>query len=242
MGEKFCLKWNDFHTNVSSSFDTLRKDRDFCDVSLVSEDGNHYESHKVILSSCSPILKNILRKSKSGQEPFIYLNGIGSSELGLILDYVYRGEVQIYQNQIDNFLHSAKILQIVGLNIVGGEDEEPFSEKLVPDNTFYEDFNKSVPINSQKNEPNTNSQSSVQLNFESGLNVEELERKIGENVDRIEGALVCKICGHKSNKMSNIKQHVETHIDGISIECGDCPRTFRSRDSLRFHSKKFHPS
>ena len=74
MEEKFCLKWNDFQSNVSSSFDRLRKDRDFCDVSLVSEDGKHFESHKVILSSCSPVLKNILKKSKSGQDPFIFLN------------------------------------------------------------------------------------------------------------------------------------------------------------------------
>ncbi len=111
MAENFCLKWNDFHSNVSSSFDMLRRDKDFCDVSLVSEDGTLFESHKVILSSCSPVLKNILKKSKSGQDPFIFFNGIGSLELGFILDYIYRGEVQLFQDQIEKFLDSAQIFQ-----------------------------------------------------------------------------------------------------------------------------------
>ena len=61
-------------------------------------------------------VKNILKKSKSGQDPFIFLNGIGSLELGFILDYIYRGEVQLFQDQIEKFLDSAQILKIDGLN------------------------------------------------------------------------------------------------------------------------------
>ena len=38
MSEKFCLKWNDFHTNVSKSFSRLRNENDFYDVTLVSDD------------------------------------------------------------------------------------------------------------------------------------------------------------------------------------------------------------
>ena len=38
MGEKFCLKWNDFQSTVSTSFKTLRQEEDFFDVTLVSDD------------------------------------------------------------------------------------------------------------------------------------------------------------------------------------------------------------
>ena len=39
--EKFCLKWNDFQANVSKSFSALRKEEDFYDVTLVTDDEQH---------------------------------------------------------------------------------------------------------------------------------------------------------------------------------------------------------
>ena len=46
--EKFCLTWNDFQENVNTAFSDLRKDCDFTDVTLASEDGQQIEAHKVI--------------------------------------------------------------------------------------------------------------------------------------------------------------------------------------------------
>ena len=48
--EKFCLKWNDFESNVSTAFQELRENRDFFDVTLACE-GNQLEAHKVILAA-----------------------------------------------------------------------------------------------------------------------------------------------------------------------------------------------
>mgnify|MGYP002047215102 CR=1 FL=1 len=36
--EKFCLKWNDFESNVSGAFREIREERDFFDVTLACED------------------------------------------------------------------------------------------------------------------------------------------------------------------------------------------------------------
>jgi len=51
MPEKLCLQWNDFQQNIKSAFGNLREDRDFKDVTLVCEDGQLVEAHKVILAS-----------------------------------------------------------------------------------------------------------------------------------------------------------------------------------------------
>ena len=51
--EKFCLKWNDFKANVSSSFNVLRKEEELFDVTLVSDDEHHIAAHKLILSASS---------------------------------------------------------------------------------------------------------------------------------------------------------------------------------------------
>ena len=51
--EKFCLKWNDFQENIDSSFNGLREEMDFSDVTLVCKDDKEIEAHRVILSACS---------------------------------------------------------------------------------------------------------------------------------------------------------------------------------------------
>ena len=117
--EKFNLKWNDFQENVSKSFSILRKEEDFYDVSLVCDDEKILSAHKVVLSASSDLFKSILRKADHSK-PMIFLNGIVSKELNNILDYIYEGEVQLFQDELDDFLSVAEKLRIDGL--VGGND------------------------------------------------------------------------------------------------------------------------
>ena len=51
--DKFCLRWNDFESNISVAFRELREDKDFFDVTLACEDGQQVEAHKVILAASS---------------------------------------------------------------------------------------------------------------------------------------------------------------------------------------------
>ena len=70
--EKFCLKWNDFERFAAKSFNDLRKEKDFFDITLVSEDCVQFESHKVLLSASSYFFKNILRMNQHSH-PMLYL-------------------------------------------------------------------------------------------------------------------------------------------------------------------------
>ena len=92
--DKFSLQWNDFQTNVSKSFNVLRKEEEFFDVTLVSDDEQHIQAHKLILSASSELFKNILTKSNHSN-PLIFLSGVTSTELNRIMDYIYQGEVQL---------------------------------------------------------------------------------------------------------------------------------------------------
>ena len=130
MSEKFCLKWNDFQSIVTQSFSVLRQEQDFHDVTLVSEDETQIPAHKLVLSACSDFFKSILRNN-SHSHPLLYLSGIHSTNLSLILDYIYQGEVQIYQEHLDSFLEVAQKLKIEGLiNGVDDEDSNIKSEGL----------------------------------------------------------------------------------------------------------------
>ena len=53
MSKKFSLKWNDFKTTVSNSLGILREEKDFFDVTLVSDDERQIPAHKLVLSACS---------------------------------------------------------------------------------------------------------------------------------------------------------------------------------------------
>ena len=54
MEKKIFLKLNEFETKIASTFSELRQNCEFADVTLVSEDGQEIEAHKVILSSSCP--------------------------------------------------------------------------------------------------------------------------------------------------------------------------------------------
>ena len=62
--KKFNLSWKDFQNNVSQLFGILRDEEDFFDVTLVSSDLQQVGAHKVVLSSCSPVLKELLKSNK----------------------------------------------------------------------------------------------------------------------------------------------------------------------------------
>jgi len=112
--ENFCLKWQHFETNLSSAFQELRTDKDFFDVTLACGDGQQIEAHKVVLSACSPFFRDLLRKYKHPQ-PLLYLKGVKFSEIVSLLNFMYVGEVNVAQDELNSFLSVAEELKVKGL-------------------------------------------------------------------------------------------------------------------------------
>ncbi|XP_023337730.1 protein tramtrack, beta isoform isoform X7 [Eurytemora carolleeae] len=111
--EKFCLRWNDFESNISISFRELRDDKDFFDITLACED-DQVQAHKVILSACSPFFRSILKRNQH-QHPLLYLKGVKFSELQAVLNFMYQGEVNVAQEDLNSFLAVAEELKVKGL-------------------------------------------------------------------------------------------------------------------------------
>lgn len=57
--QQFCLRWNEFQSNMVSSFKHLREEKSFTDVTLAC-DGQTCKAHKMVLSACSPYFKALL--------------------------------------------------------------------------------------------------------------------------------------------------------------------------------------
>ena len=114
MSEQLCLQWNDFKENVNTAFEKLRNDKEFTDVTLVCEDGQQLEAHKVIMASSSPFFEKILQKSKHSG-PLIYLKGVLSKDFASILNFIYFGEANVYQEDLDSLLAIAHEIKLKGL-------------------------------------------------------------------------------------------------------------------------------
>ena len=241
MSEKFSLKWNDFWSNVSRTFSLLRSEEEFFDVSLVSDDQKMMSAHKLVLSASSPYFKHILTHNKHSH-PLLCLDGVSSGELQFILDYIYQGEVQIYQEQLDRFLEVAQRLKLDGLT--GNDDDqeskmnETFEEAVVDVDNETEIFKKENVIR----KPRKLSQPVVVAKNSSVTNTEEIDQKIHEYVIRGEnGVYSCGYCGKVGDKkIDHMRNHIETHMEGLSFSCQSCDKTFRSRESLRKHKYIYH--
>ena len=244
MSERFCLKWNDFQSVVSQSFSVLSQEEDFYDVTLVSDDQTKIPAHKLVLSASSHFFKSILKRN-SHSHPLLYLSGVDSKSLGFVMDYIYQGEVQMYQHDLDNFLEIAQKLKVEGL--LSTEQPKPretkeYREKSNSDFTkedivqvspgYYSvletasDLEKKIP-RTVRAAPGEN------LVFVDDMS--EVGTKIEELIERREGMHYCRLCDYSSWKISHIKEHVEVHIEGLAYSCQFCDNTFRSRNILRKH-------
>ena len=241
MSEKFCLKWNDFQSNVTRSFCRLRNEDDFCDVTLVSDDKVQISAHRVVLSTCSEYFKTILKQNKH-QHPLLCLEGIDSNEMKNVLDYIYNGEIQIHQEDLDRFLHVAQRLQLEGL-ITEDEKQDYRQDMEVKENNVIETKNQSEGTISRTKESKPirkfeTSQNIISLNGSNFTNRVEIDTQLEELFERqSDGKYCCRTCGKVSIRKTFAFEHAETHIDGLEYPCQFCDKSFRSRASIRMHSK-----
>jgi len=112
--EKFCLRWNDFESNISSAFCDLRQKEQFFDITLACDD-EQIKAHKVILSACSPFFHKILQRNPH-ESPLLYLKGVKFSDLQSVLNFMYNGEVNVPQEELKSFLAVAEDLKVKGLS------------------------------------------------------------------------------------------------------------------------------
>ena len=104
------LHFNEFGSNIRTTWQQLLIDKDFCGVTLACDDGQ-IQSHKIIVSHSSPVLKNIL-KQIFGQNPIIYFKSVKYKHLESLFNFMYQGEVTVAEDDLGKFLDVAKDLQI----------------------------------------------------------------------------------------------------------------------------------
>lgn len=125
--EAFCLKWNDFQGSISSSLGSLRTTSDLLDVT-VQCGKESLQCHRLVLSACSDWFKAVFRALPAvTQHPVIVLWEATARDMALLLDFMYNGEVNVKQENLNSFLALAEKLSVRGLTQGqggGGGDEK----------------------------------------------------------------------------------------------------------------------
>ena len=258
--EKFCLKWNDFQENISAAFVNLKETQDFTDVTLVCEDNQQVEAHKIVLSTFSPWFMNLLRRNKQSH-PIVYMRGINFNELLSITDYMYHGEVSILQEDLQVFLSLAEELQVKGLlGAISDPDKLPdkkIDNKIVKVAENRKNKNTLIKTKIEHIYPMETSFKEIELyenptdtNWEvlatdtsvETANITDLDEKINSMIDKKDkGLYSCTSCGKTCKQKQDIHRHVEAmHIEGVEYPCNNCGKTFRSREAIRKHNDRAH--
>ena len=108
------MRWDHFETNAPNTFRNLWNDQYFAAVTLATVDDQQIKAHKVILSSCSEFFGNIFLKNPH-QNPLLYLKGIRYKELALVMKFIYLGQCEVRQSELDDFLSTGNDLKVGGL-------------------------------------------------------------------------------------------------------------------------------
>ncbi|XP_014364830.2 protein bric-a-brac 1 isoform X2 [Papilio machaon] len=117
--QQFCLRWNNYQSNLANCFDQLLQTESFVDVTLACE-GRSLKAHKVVLSACSPYFQTLFMDNPC-RHPIIIMRDIKYCDLKAVVDFMYRGEINVSQDQISALLKVAETLKVRGLTDVSGE-------------------------------------------------------------------------------------------------------------------------
>ena len=243
MAERFSLKWNDFHSNVSKSFELLREEDYLHDVTLVTDDNTQMSAHKLVLSACSDYFKSLFKNNKKHSHPLICLNGLSSDDLKNVLDYMYNGEVKIFQKDLERFVEVAQRFRLDGLleNNSNEKQQDTFVQIKVNAQTSSPNsrYIKDEIFEEEIQESNKNELANVEKVASTSTNIQELEEQISQYLEKCpDGLFRCTLCGKTGKQKQNTKQHIETHIEGLEFPCDKCGQIFRSRHAVHMHGYK----
>ena len=102
-----------FQTSAIGMLKGMRDLEEFCDVTLVSEDGYRIRAHKVVLASASTVLRDTLQTNEENEYQVVHMNAVKSRLMSAIVDLLYNGETKVNQRDCEEFMNILSHYRIV---------------------------------------------------------------------------------------------------------------------------------
>uniref|UniRef100_A0A8D8XEQ1 Broad-complex core protein isoform 6 n=1 Tax=Cacopsylla melanoneura TaxID=428564 RepID=A0A8D8XEQ1_9HEMI len=111
--QHYCLRWNNYQSIMTPLFHHLLRTEAFVDVTLACNEQS-LKAHKVVLSACSSYFQKLLIENPC-KHPTIIMPHVCFTDLKFIIEFVYRGEIDVSQTELQSLLKTADQLKIKGL-------------------------------------------------------------------------------------------------------------------------------
>ena len=241
--EKFNLSWNDFENAASNTIKDLLSDENFTDVALVSEDGKQVHAHKVSLSSSSMFFKAIL-VNNTHKNPLLYLKGVLFKQLSHILKFIYQGETELAQDDLDAFLQVAMDLEIKGLEqdeSKKAEFKEEQPKKITSPGIMSTSNNHVIAVQEDAGlseyEIDAFEPKSYEGNTSNPIKYERhtpKQRRLSHGVNKFG----CNKCDKTFANTGGLSKHKKGVHEGVSYNCDQCEFRTAYTDNLARHKNK----
>ena len=277
--ERLKVTWEEHSSHTNELLRELFDSKRFSDVTLICNDQQEIKAHKFILSSCSSRFKSIIDSSFRSNDPYIacgiiddniidnvpYMNlkETNMQELESILQFIYLGEAEVYQENIEEFLKVAKILNIKGLEDDSNEEVESCIEESKKDVELIEDEIKREVDNDIENQDKSNSPKKPKKSKKPKTNkVSQFIKRendfqwscsVCEKVLTTKSGLQfhiqsdhhgiknpCPKCDYQASTTSNLNRHIKAKHEGVKFPCNDCDYKASYKSDLLNHSKSKH--
>ena len=232
MGQEMLMLCRDNLPGQLSPVEKMWKDKDFTDVTLVSGDRVKIEAHRVVIASSSNFFRDILKQT-SHPKPLIFMKEFHHVHLEMVLEFIYRGECEVSREDLEDFLETAKELEIEGIVErdrfeVDQEDDATFEEwdnavelsENVPPENFEESRRRDVEGREDEHFQHLWSQPLLKLFKEKPMTVKKSSLQFN-----------CDKCDYDSWNIFLLKNHkMVKHLDKTSrnwdhndLNCKMCP-------------------
>ena len=212
------------------------------DVTLISDDKQMLKAHKFVLSAGSLFFREMFKFAHHNLSPLLYIRGASESTLRNILHYLYHGEVNIDQVQLEDFVKVSNDLEIIGMGPLSSEpkkkndcfqlsdgDAVVYSEisKAMP--RTYENMDKSMisRVVEEKLDVKMNARSRSYLSMDHIYTDIDKQDTWAEESDR-------------SLSAKADAEEIQSNLSEGRVECNLCNKTFKNKNSLKVHKYRYH--
>ena len=143
------LKHEKYHEKLNSTLYEYYTSDTFTDVTLVCNDQKEVRCHRTLLRVWSPLLKDILDDVPQDEDPVIHLDNANSKQVSILLDVLFKGEVNIHKiEEVEDLLLVAKHLGVPLNNetvvLKSNRDKDNIEEEDEPIESWIGDIVKQI--------------------------------------------------------------------------------------------------
>ena len=231
--EKYSLTWHTYSDHLKSMMKELMMNEDTSDVTLVTEDKRQIKAHINILSACSPVFKDFLKREKNSST-VIYLRGIQFSEMESIMQFIYLGEATFYEEKMDEFIAVAKSLEIK--EICNAEPEANDEPEIKKEQTDHKTKLAPYPRRREVVRVNWKYECEVcQKKYSDKTSLDRHKQSVHEGV-----TYACDQCDYQAARQYNLTLHIQSKHEGVMYACDKCDCQATQQGNLRAHIQSIH--